>query len=422
MKHTLSIITTTFLLLISGDALAQSITIMQPSKIGDPIPDKVWNLPLQVVNHPEGKETITLAAYKGKLIIIDFWATWCTACLKGFPLLDSLQKLHPEMKVVKVTDEKLNPSQTQKYMSVVGDSTLSQIFPHRGIPYYVWINPKGDLHGFSSTDQLTASHITEALKNEPASFAINRYLDTERPLFLAEDFQMQGLKYYAVLHQGRYYGVVPRNYPRMTGDTLTGLALANRSLFELFSSTARGLFEQRNQLYTANRISVEVADSTGLFIDYSNVDKNNLYTYDINVAPEKADRLFEIMLDDLNRHTKYHGEIETCKVDCYVLRNIGTGTETKLASKGGQAKSKLSFGQPIALNNRPLRFLIYFLNSFDQIPHVVLDETGYDGPVDIQLPAFTSVEELTVNLQAYDLVLEKAERTIPMFIIREKEE
>ncbi|MCT1525084.1 TlpA family protein disulfide reductase [Sphingobacterium hotanense] len=64
---------------------------IKPLKIGDQIPDELWNLPLQVVNHPNGKETITLSEYKGKLIILDFWATWCGTCVKGSPLVDSIQ-------------------------------------------------------------------------------------------------------------------------------------------------------------------------------------------------------------------------------------------------------------------------------------------------------------------------------------------
>ncbi len=40
---------------------------------------------------PNGK-TIKLSDYKGKIVIIDFWATWCPPCRKGIPDLISLQK------------------------------------------------------------------------------------------------------------------------------------------------------------------------------------------------------------------------------------------------------------------------------------------------------------------------------------------
>lgn len=37
-------------------------------------------------------ETITLADYKGKVVIIDFWDTWCPPCRKGIPDFIELYK------------------------------------------------------------------------------------------------------------------------------------------------------------------------------------------------------------------------------------------------------------------------------------------------------------------------------------------
>jgi thiol-disulfide isomerase/thioredoxin len=38
-----------------------------------------------------------LQQYKGKTVLIDFWASWCKDCIEGMPMVQQLQKDHPEV-------------------------------------------------------------------------------------------------------------------------------------------------------------------------------------------------------------------------------------------------------------------------------------------------------------------------------------
>src|SRR5690606_34180454 len=119
---------------------------IKPLQIGDTIPDALWGLPLQVVNHPQGKDTITLNDYRDKLLVVDFWGTYCKACLLSLPALDSLQgQFRDDIQILLSSTEKA--ASAGAYLSrkgfnlpsVVEGSLLSAYFPHLYQPYDVWI-------------------------------------------------------------------------------------------------------------------------------------------------------------------------------------------------------------------------------------------------------------------------------------------
>lgn len=43
----------------------------------------------------DGKGARSLASYRGKVVYVDFWASWCTPCLTSLPLLDKLRTEFP---------------------------------------------------------------------------------------------------------------------------------------------------------------------------------------------------------------------------------------------------------------------------------------------------------------------------------------
>ena len=48
----------------------------------------LFQLPVLGQQHDE----LTLHAYQGKVVYVDFWASWCGPCRKSFPALDALRK------------------------------------------------------------------------------------------------------------------------------------------------------------------------------------------------------------------------------------------------------------------------------------------------------------------------------------------
>lgn len=95
----------------------------------------------------DGEET-SLYAYEGKIILLNFWATWCPYCVNEMPLLDALDKRDDV--VVLAVDVGEDQDTVNKYLEDSGygfqvflDETgdLAGMFGVTGLPMTVFMGP-----------------------------------------------------------------------------------------------------------------------------------------------------------------------------------------------------------------------------------------------------------------------------------------
>lgn len=69
---------------------------------------------------------ISVEQYRGKIVVVTFWASWCTYCLKELPVLDSLQRHAGDVLQVVAVNVKDTPEDYRVMMRQMKSYTLTQ--------------------------------------------------------------------------------------------------------------------------------------------------------------------------------------------------------------------------------------------------------------------------------------------------------
>ncbi len=182
--------------------------------VGDIIPD----VPLGDIHNKQllvGKDKFS--DFKGKLIILDFWNSWCSTCIEGFSKMSKLQELFgDQIRIILVNDfeviDTLLSTNGRNYLDSLipknlvsvftkewlTDHELKKYFPSRETGEQVWImNNKIELRGDPANNQ--PGKIREALAGKPV-FCLNTanttpVLDKTVPYYsLITDFKSTPLR------------------------------------------------------------------------------------------------------------------------------------------------------------------------------------------------------------------------------------
>tara|TARA_B110000008_G_scaffold213727_1_gene212895 strand:- start:696 stop:1205 length:510 start_codon:yes stop_codon:yes gene_type:complete len=101
-------------------------------------------------------QKINITDFKGNLLILNFWATWCEPCKEEMPSLDNLQ-VNQELNKLKVFPINIGKEKKEKINKFFIDlniqnivpyfdppSTLAKTFSLRGIPTSILFNKDGE--------------------------------------------------------------------------------------------------------------------------------------------------------------------------------------------------------------------------------------------------------------------------------------
>jgi thiol-disulfide isomerase/thioredoxin len=111
--------------------------------------------------------TVDLAQYKGNVVMINFWATWCGPCRQEMPLLEQLHKKYKPMGFtllgINVEPDSRGAVEWLKSTPVSfpilfdTDSKVSRLYAVAGMPSTVIVDRKGNLRwlhrGYKAGDE-----------------------------------------------------------------------------------------------------------------------------------------------------------------------------------------------------------------------------------------------------------------------------
>lgn len=421
-----------------------TLTGFAPVKIGEQVPDIKFR---NVVNWPNTEAK--LSDFKGKLIILDFWATWCAPCIASIPKLDSLQQhFGDKLMVMQVTYE--DSTMVQKFRkanaklkhsklpSATEDRTLSKLFPYVMVPHIVLIDSDGALFTTTHYDEITKENLQAILdkkkiKLKSKSDRINT--DYNKPLLFGgldsiHPLDISELHYSSMLTKqidglrGQSGG--PNNYDQYSKVLCTNLSIEQLYL-TAFSQKGKPFIGPDNpdfNLHFSSRIIWNVNDTT---LHKGNWNALPKFCYEL-VAP-KADSasLQQWMINDLNRYFGNLYDIEARivnkRVNCLVLARTSK-TKNWLSSGGVDKEWEINKDtEKIRVKNYRINdFLfhwMYFIVPLYPLP--ILNETGIIGLIDIDLNADpTNIYSMNKALAQYGLAFKKAKRKVKMVLIENR--
>ena len=156
MKNILVVLATLHLFL--GQINAQEGVVSESVQVGSLVPDFDINILTK-----EGTIKKNIKEYRGKVVVLEFWATYCGPCLPAMDHLADLQfKLQKDLEVINITDEErwkvvafLKKRPTFLSIGLDNDKSINQLFYHQLIPHTIVIDPQGYIKAITSPEEVT---------------------------------------------------------------------------------------------------------------------------------------------------------------------------------------------------------------------------------------------------------------------------
>ena len=403
-------------------ALAQEPTALTTLKLGDHLPNLYIN---SIINFPYN--SIKLSNLKGKIVILNFWNTWCGACLEDMPNVAKLQKqFFNEIEILSITDQ--NKVIVQEFLRshsnignlkipiVLEDRSLKKLFPHTMVPHIIWFNQDGLFLGATSQMDLNSSIITQILKNKRADFKDYKNdaltFDINKPLFVNGNGDPSF--YYLKTVLTGYQDGISSNIGMEKTERGWRLYATNSSLGHLILQAfgySKSKFPE-NRFYSDDKLLLNEVWPDSL------QQKQKSYCFELIKGDTSIESSRGFMLHELELYFGVKITIDTKEVSCWVVKSTGSNNNLVTADSSSINNLNDKTTSRKFIHGGSFSSFIGFFRKQPNLPPII-DETRIKDKVNLSFQSYPlTLDHINMDLVPYGLKIINETRKMQMICIK----
>lgn len=399
-------------------------SIIKPLQIGDKMPDLVLK---GLRNYRTSSAKIS--EFKGKLLILDFWATWCGSCIAAFPKMHALQKEYgSQLQVILVNaDQKDTQAKVDALFKkkadasgfkvtlpyVLGEKIVAPYFPYKFIPHYVWINRDGIIVGITGSDDATVENVQAAIKGDFSKLHNKQDLfdfTAKKPLFVNGNAGNNRNIIYRSMFTSYLEGIGSSSGRSEDGKRFY---MYNHSFSSLLISA---YYPQMNNVPNRWIYDCDSLKKTKELL--TSQSKENMFCYEILGPVISQSSIKDNLREDIKRTFGITVSSENRMLDCYILKV--TPDLSKRQSQYSAAAQQ--FNKDITglfIRHQTLEMIVQTLNYFLDKPLIL--ESNKNQVVDIDLPQDMKDQQAILNaLKTIGFEVNEERRELKVAVITDK--